>query len=479
MNLIDAIQQKDTQTENGMTTNSSSLSHCVNLFFQIGAMRGVSKDRLFAKVSKAFNEDPLTTIKIIFWARDVRGGAGERQIFRDCLLWLCENHREVLHKNIHLISEYGRWDDVLTLVGTQNCWESALDLVKTALEKEDGLCAKWMPRKGTKANIIRRYLRVSPKQYRKLLVGLTYVVETKMCAKDWSSIEYSKLPSLASSRYQKTFMKNDESRYEDYKQALVDGVTKINASAVYPYDVIKSIKHGGEKVVAQAQWDSLPNYMEGIKERVLPVVDVSGSMDTPAGQNGNVTCMNVSTSLGMYISERNEGVFKNTFITFSSRPQLQLLEGSLTDRLTQLERADWGMNTDLQATFKLILDQAVKHNVPLSEMPTKVLILSDMEFDTALSSDWRGESVPKWNPTAQEMIKGMYEEAGYEMPGIVYWNIQSRQDNVPTRFDEMGTALVSGFSPSIMKSILSCEELSPYNMMMETIGSSRYEPIKV
>lgn len=479
MNLIDAIQQKDTQTENGMTTNSSSLSHCVNLFFQIGAMRGVSKDRLFAKVSKAFNEDPLTTIKIIFWARDVRGGAGERQIFRDCLLWLCENHREVLHKNIHLISEYGRWDDVLTLVGTQNCWESALDLVKTALEKEDGLCAKWMPRKGTKANIIRRYLRVSPKQYRKLLVGLTYVVETKMCAKDWSSIEYSKLPSLASSRYQKTFMKNDESRYEDYKQALVDGVTKINASAVYPYDVIKSIKHGGEKVVAQAQWDSLPNYMEGIKERVLPVVDVSGSMDTPAGQNGNVTCMNVSTSLGMYISERNEGVFKNAFITFSSRPQLQLLEGSLTDRLTQLERADWGMNTDLQATFKLILDQAVKHNVPLSEMPTKVLILSDMEFDTALSSDWRGESVPKWNPTAQEMIKGMYEEAGYEMPGIVYWNIQSRQDNVPTRFDEMGTALVSGFSPSIMKSILSCEELSPYNMMMETIGSSRYEPIKV
>jgi len=490
MNLIDAIQQKDTLTENGMTTNSSSLNHCVNLFFQIGAMRGASKEKLFAKVSKAFNEDPLTTIKIIFWTRDVRGGAGERQIFRDCLLWLCENHREVLHKNIHLISEYGRWDDVLTLVGTQNCWDSALDLVKTALEKEDGLCAKWMPRKGTKANIIRRYLRVSPKSYRKLLVGLTNVVETKMCAKDWSSIEYSKLPSLASSRYQKSFMNNDEERYEEYKRALVDGKTTINAGAVYPYDITKSIKYGGEKDVAQAQWESLPNYMEDINERVLPVVDTSdervlpvvdtsGSMTNPAGNNGNVSCMDVSTSLGLYISERNEGVFKNAFITFSSRPQLQLLEGSLADRLDQLERADWGMNTDLQATFKLILDQAVKHNVPLSEMPTKVLILSDMEFDTALSSDWRGESVSKWNPTAQEMIKGMYEEAGYEMPGIVYWNIQSRQDNVPTSFDEMGTALVSGFSPSIMKSILSCEELTPYKMMMETIGSARYEPIKV
>ena len=477
MNLIDAIQQKDATTENGMTTNSSSLNHCVNLFFQIGAMRGASKDRLFAKVSKAFNEDPLTTIRIIFWTRDVRGGAGERQIFRDCLLWLCDNHREVLNNNIHLISEYGRWDDVLTLVGTMNCWESALNLVKTALDNKDGLCAKWMPRKGKKANIIRRYLKLSPKQYRKLLVGLTNVVETKMCAKDWSSIEFSKLPSLASSRYQKAFMKNDEERYEEYKRALVDGKTTINAGAVYPYDITKSIKYGGDRDVAQAQWESLPNYMEGISERVLPVVDTSGSMTNPAGNNGNVTCMDVSTSLGLYISERNEGVFKNAFITFSSRPQLQLLEGSLTERLTQLERADWGMNTDLQATFKLILDQAVIHNVPESEMPTKVLILSDMEFDQATSGQW--DSVTEWNPTAQRMIKGMYEESGYKMPGIVYWNIQSRQDNVPTSFDEMGTALVSGFSPSIMKSILSCEELTPYKMMMETIGSARYEPIKV
>ena len=334
-----------------------------------------------------------------------------------------------------------------------------------------------MPRKGTKANIIRRYLRVSPKSYRKLLVGLTNVVETKMCAKDWSSIEYSKLPSLASSRYQKSFMNNDEERYEEYKRALVDGKTTINVGAVYPYDITKSIKYGVEKDVAQAQWDSLPNYMEDINERVLPVVDVSGSMGNPAGNNGNVTCMDVSTSLGLYISERNEGVFKNAFITFSSKPQLQLLEGSLANRLHELQRADWGMNTDLQATFKLILDQAVKNNVPVSEMPTKVLILSDMEFDEAISGDY--DRVSEWNPTAQEMIKGMYEEAGYKMPGIVYWNIQSRQDKVPTSFDEMGTALVSGFSPSIMKSILSCQDMTPYNMMMETIGSARYEPIKV
>jgi len=334
-----------------------------------------------------------------------------------------------------------------------------------------------MPRKGEKANIIRRYLKMSPKQYRKLLVGLTDVVETKMCAKEWESINYSKLPSLASSRYQKTFMKNDEERYEEYKRALVEGNTTINSGAVYPYDIIKSIKHGGEKDVAQAQWETLPNYMKGVSERVLPVVDVSGSMETAAGNNGNVSCMDVSTSLGLYISERNEGVFKNAFITFSAKPQLQLLEGSLADRLNQLERADWGMNTDLPATIQLILEQALEHNIPESEMPTKILILSDMEFDQAVNGQW--DSVSPWNPTAQEMIKERYEMAGYKIPEIVYWNIQSRQDNIPTRFDEMGTALVSGFSPSIMKTILSCQDMTPYKMMMETIGDARYDSIKV
>tara|TARA_Y100001938_G_scaffold144225_1_gene218421 strand:- start:375 stop:938 length:564 start_codon:yes stop_codon:yes gene_type:complete len=187
--------------------------------------------------------------------------------------------------------------------------------------------------------------------------------------------------------------------------------------------------------------------------------------------------MDVSTSLGLYISERNEGVFKNAFITFSAKPQLQLLEGSLADRLNQLERADWGMNTDLPATIQLILEQALEHNIPESEMPTKILILSDMEFDQAVNGQW--DSVSPWNPTAQEMIKERYEMAGYKMPEIVYWNIQSRQDNIPTRFDEMGTALVSGFSPSIMKTILSCQDMTPYKMMMETIGDARYDSIKV
>ena len=477
MNLVEAIQTQDTLTENGMTTNSTTLNECVNLFFQVGALRGQDKQRLISKFSKAFTEDSLTAMKILFWARDVRGGAGERQIFRDIITWLAETHPTTLKKNVHLISEYGRWDDFLTLVTSKTCWEVALECVRLGLLNEDGLCAKWMPRKGVKANIIRKYLGVTPKQYRKLLVRLTNVVETPMCSKDWSSIEYSKLPSLASSRYQRAFLKNDTKRYEEFKLALEKGETTVNAGALYPYDVVKSLQFNGDNTVSQAQWESLPNYMEDSTDRILPIVDVSGSMGCSAGNNPNLTCLDVAVSLGLYISERNEGVFKDTFLTFSSNPSLQVLNGPLVDRLSQLKSADWAMSTDLQQAFKLILDQAVKHDVSVEEMPTKLLILSDMEFDEATSSHW--DRVSEWNPTAQQMIKGMYEKAGYQMPDIVYWNIQSRNDNCPTRFDETGTALVSGFSPSIMRSILSCKNITPYEVMMETIDSPRYEAITV
>tara|TARA_R110002051_G_scaffold321906_2_gene410920 strand:- start:3042 stop:4487 length:1446 start_codon:yes stop_codon:yes gene_type:complete len=481
MNLRDALQTQDTVTENGMATNSSSLNHCVDLFFQIGAMRGMDTKRLVSKFSKAYNEDSLVAMRILFWSRDVRGGAGERQIFRDLLGWLCEDHSVVLNKNIHLISEYGRWDDILTLVGTTNCWLEPLALIKTALENKEGLCAKWMPRKGVKANTIRKYMKMTPKEYRKMIVGLTNVVETSMCSKEWKNINYSKLPSLASARYQKAFHKNDGERYQEYVESLKKGTTKVNAGAVYPYDIVKSSTHGDWEV-ANEQWKALPNYMEGSEEIILPIVDVSGSMSCPAGNNPNLSCMDVSISLGLYLSERNEGPFKDTFVTFSANPELQVLNGNLRDRISQLRQSDWGMNTNLEATFRLILDQAVKHQVPQNEMPTKVLVLSDMEFDSATGNQcqwYNGDSVPKWNPTAQQMIKGMYKDAGYEMPDIVYWNLNARNDNFPTSVNEMGTALVSGFSPSIMKSILTCEDFTPYNMMMETIDSPRYEPIRV
>jgi hypothetical protein len=230
------------------------------------------------------------------------------------------------------------------------------------------------------------------------------------------------------------------------------------------------MKMGGDNVVSEKQWESLPNWMEGSVERILPVVDVSGSMGCEVGGNPNLSCMDVAISLGMYISERNEGNFKDAFITFSNNPQLQYLTGSLSDRLMQLRRADWKMSTNLEAVFSLILNQAKINNVPEGNMPTKILILSDMQFNQATRRDDFG---------AQSMIKAMYEEAGYTMPDIIYWNLNAKGGNFPVEFDEKGTALVSGFSPSILKSILGGKDMTPESILMETVNDERYSVVTV
>ena len=477
MKLVDALRQNDTVTENGMATNSSSLNHCVDLFFTIGAMRGQDKDRLIRNFSLALLEDSTRAMKILFWVRDVRGGAGERQVFRDVMKYLAEDHTDFLRKNIPYISEFGRWDDLLTLVGTKLEGE-ALTQVRWGLEVKNGLCAKWMPRKGPVAAKLRAFMEMSPKQYRKTLVELTNVVETQMCANEWESIDFGKLPSVASARYQKAFWKRNEQGYKSYIASLQKGEAKINAGAIYPYDVTKSLQRGNAEVAVE-QWKALPNYMEGSEDRILPVVDTSGSMGSSAGGNPNVSCMDVSVSLGLYISERNTGAFKDAFVTFSAEPKIQILKGDLRDRFAQLQRADWGYNTDLVKVFDLILDQATKHSVPESEMPTKILILSDMEFDEAIRSNgWGSKVTTPWNPTAQEMIEQKYADAGYKMPAIVYWNIQSRGNNIPVAFDKTGTALISGFSPSILKSVVKGDITSPQGIMDETIMSPRYEAIQ-
>lgn len=474
--LLNALQTKNTYTENGMATNSSSLNSCVDLFFQIGAMRGQDKQRLINAFIKAYNENSLIAMKLLFWARDVRGGAGERQIFRDISAYLAENHTESITKNLSLIPEYGRWDDLLVFIGTR-LENQALEVIKNGLDEKNGLAAKWLPRPNggnkeskSQASVIRKYLNLSPKEYRKLLVSLSNTVEQLMCSKNWGEIEYSKLPSKAMSDYMKAFSRNDLDRFQAYLTSLEKGETKINAGAVYPYDITKNLKFGSARG-ANEQWKALPNYMEENNEILLPVVDVSGSMDCSAGDSKNVTCMDVSISLGLYISERNEGPFKDAFITFSTDPQLQYLKGSLKERFNQLESADWGGSTDIEAVFRLILSKGQQFNVPQSEMPTMVMILSDMEFNSAANSTW--------NPTAQEMIEAMYKDAGYKTPKIVYWNLNARNNNNPVQFDKQGTCLVSGFSPSLLKNILKGGDITPLSMMYSVINSERYAAVSI
>jgi hypothetical protein len=479
MNLVDALRQDDVITENGMPTNSTSLDAVLDLFFNIGAMRGQDKARLISQFSKAFNTDALRTMKVLFWARDVRGGAGERQIFKDIIVYLSANHASEIEANLSLIPEFGRWGDLLAFEGTI-LEHKAFMLIAEALGKYNSLCAKWMPRKGVISIKLRNFMDMTPKQYRKTLVSLTKVVETQMCAKEWEEIEFSKLPSVASARYQKAFWKNAPIGYENYVNALKVGKTTINAGAVYPYDIIKSLNRG-DKDVAMAQWEALPDFLEGSNEMILPMVDTSGSMSCPADYSANLSCLDVAVSLGLYISERNKGPFQNTFLTFSSSPVLQHLNGNLYDRFQQMNGADWCMNTNIELAFKKVLNQAIKHEVTASNMPDKIIILSDMQFDKATSTRSRGSSIDvnEWNPTAQQLIEKLYNEAGYKIPKIIYWNLNSRHGDVPVAFDKMGTALVSGFSPAILKSLLGAGDFTPVSIMDKTIMNERYSRITI
>lgn len=462
MTFAQAVIQnpQDVRTTNGMKAHAGSGSPLVDLFYKIGASRGKN---ITAEFETAFQTSESLATKIALWARDVRGGSGERQIFRDILVHLEKHHPDALAKLIQFVPEFGRWDDLLGFKTTK-FKEIAYGVITLALNDQNQLCAKWCPRKGVVANELREYMKLTPKQYRKLLVGLTNVVEQKMCAQDWDSIEFGKLPSLASARYSKAFARNAQEAYAAYKARLTAGTDKINAAAVYPHDVIKSIQQGGDAVVMDAQWAALPNYIGD--SAVLPLVDVSGSMCCPVGGNKNLVCMDIALALGLYCADKNTGAFKDTFLTFSSTPKAQVVKGSISQKLHQMKSSDWGMSTNLVAAFDEILRIAIKGSVAECDMPKTLLILSDMQFDQCVKYDNR----------ALDMIRAKYESAGYVVPNVVFWNLNSH-DNVPVKFNEQGTALVSGFSPSVMKGILSGAEMSPEAIMLATVDIPRYTVI--
>lgn len=482
MNFADAVRDEVnetmTTTANGMAARVTTTDKVLDYFSKAGSSRGAPLTREFIG-ALADNEE--LALRALLWTRDVRGGAGERRQFRDMLMALEQRSPALAAKLMVKIPMVGRWDDLFTYQDPLNR-KLAFEFISRALADDDGLCAKWMPRKGPVAVELRNFLGLSPKQYRKLLVRLTNVVESKMCAKDWDSINFSQVPSLASARYQKAFGRNAPDAYGRYIAELQkpdderDPSVKINAGAVFPNDVTHSVRRGNA-AVADAQWNALPNYVGDAS--ILPMVDVSGSMGTMWSKESP---MNVAVSLGLYLSEKNTGPFKDVFLTFSSKPEFVTVKGTLSDRINQMTSSDWGMNTNLQAAFDAILAVAVRNNLPQAKMPQTLLILSDMQFDSATRSHtyngYRAGKIPQWNDTAVQMIRKQYHAAGYEMPQIVFWNLSPYgNDNTPVRFDESGTALVSGQSPAIMKAVLSndLEEFTPFNVMMEALMDPRYD----
>ena len=488
MQLVTAIETGGSRTQNDCVTHSSTSNSLVDLFFHINAMRGRSDADIIGAFNRAFAVDQLTAMRILFYSRDVRGGQGERRTFRTVLAYLATgNHSSWIARNVGLIPFFGRWDDMFVLFGTP-VETAALEFIANALNTGDALCAKWMPReKSSKSEIarkIRKHMGLSPRRYRKLLSSLTSVVETQMCANEWADISYSGVPSIAMKNYRRAFERHTPEQFKSFLEDLKSGKTKVNAATLYPHDLVRPfLTHSShyyhedsqsslsvsEQSLLNEQWKALPNYLEGNSERILPVVDTSGSMYGGYNSSSSLRPIEVSVALGLYIAERNAGVFQDHFITFSQSPSLQRVSGSnLRDRVHSMKGADWGYNTDIQKVFRLILDSALNHSVPVEEMPTMVLILSDMEFDQACSS----------SDTAMESIRRKYQQAGYPLPKVVFWNLDAKTDNFPVKQNEQGTALVSGFSPSIMKQLLAGDEFSPEAIMLSVVNSERYNCIR-
>jgi hypothetical protein len=467
--FVEAVKNQEARTANGMKARKSTASAVVDLFFKIGASRG--KD-ITADFVAAYVENRELTLRIAQWVRDARGGAGERELFRQILKYLEKHDPAAAEVLMDKIPELGRWDD-LFVFESKDLKHKAFTLLGDALRNRNGLAAKWTPRKGKLAAEIRDFYGMTPKQYRKSLVALTNVVETQMCANDWDNINFNHVPSVAAARYKKAFNRHTE-KYADYVQRLVKGEAgvKVNAGAVYPYDVLKGVanlhyrmsydKTELDHVVAQ--WDALPNFVGDAS--ILPLVDVSGSMSCPAGKNGSVSCMDVAVSLGLYLADKNKGVFKDTFLTFSGSPELLHLKGNVVQKAQQMVQSNWAMNTDLVKAMDKILSTAVKGNVSQEDMPKMLLILSDMQFDQCA----------KFDDSAMQMIVRKFTDAGYTVPNIVFWNLNA-SDNVPVKYNQRGAALVSGFSPSIVKAVLSADtdQFTPEGIMMKTIMVPRYD----
>jgi len=470
--FVEAVANQEARTTNGMKARKSTANACVDLFYNIGASRGKN---IIPAFTAAYVENSDLALRIVQWARDARGGSGERELFRQVLIHLELTNPEDASGLLVKVPELGRYDDLLVFK-TKPLKAQAYTLLGDALRARNGLAAKWTPRKGDVAREIREFFGMSPKQYRKSLVALTNVVETQMCSNDWDNINYNHVPSVAHARYKKAFGRHGTT-YAEYVTKLVKGEAgvKINAGAVFPYDVLKgAIQDYSRKVMTkteldamQAQWDALPNFIGDAN--VLPMVDSSGSMIMPAGgrsSKSDLTCLDVAISLGLYFADKNTGKFKDTFLTFSRNPQLVTLKGNINQKIDQMNTGEVA-NTDLNRAFDLILKTALDNNVPQAEMPGTLVIFSDMQFDAGVQHD----------DSAIEMIARKYEAAGYELPKVVFWNLNAAYGNAPVKFNEAGVALVSGFSPAVAQGILSgnMDDFSPEAIMLKTVMKDRYD----
>lgn len=473
-----------TRTENGAVTYQSTQSACLDLFAGIGALRGESGEEITSRFLRAYAEDADLAMKILFFARDVRGGIGERRVFRTILRWLAENEPRSLEKNIPYIAEYGRFDDLLALMGTP-CEGRALRQMKEQLDADRAalasggsvsLLAKWLPSVNAScedtvraAKHIARAMGMKDAQYRKTLSALRArigIIENNLREKDYT-FDYARQPSRAMFKYRKAFMRNDGERYGAFMSRAAEGAERLHTGALTPCEIIRPFFRCGtisaqERQAVDATWNAQEDFTGG--ENALVVIDGSGSMYGGADPIPAA----VALSLGIYYAGHNTGAFRNHFITFSENPRLvEIKGGDIYEKVRYCHQFNEVANTNIQRVFELILRTAVKHHVPQSEMPARIYIISDMEFDSCTEDS---------SMTNFEYAKRLFAKSGYQLPELVFWNVASRNRQQPVTFNDRGVALVSGCSPRIF-SMLKAGVLSPYAFMLEVLGSGRYAVI--
>ena len=490
-------------TENGAISHRTTKSDLLDMFALGAAMRNRPVEDVILMFKKAYEENPTYALKCLFYIGDCRGGQGERRFFRICIKWLANNYPDVMRRNIQYIPTYRRWDDLYALIGT-SLESAAFAFIKEQLALDvqcqtPSLLAKWLKSENTSSKTSRKlaqrtreYLGMTHKQYRKTLSILRErinVLERLMSAGKWDEIEFDKIPSKAGMIYKNAFARHDleraksEKEVQTYADFAKDTTKKVNASVLNPVDIADRIfSHGywntpkeTDRLMYQKYWDCLKDYYNGREENGIAVVDVSGSM---TGQP-----MNAAVSMGAYIAERGKGPFANHFITFSGNPQLVKFEGvDIYDKFMRARNASWAMNTNIEATFDLLLNTALANNCTQEEIPSAIYIFSDMEFDAcatigAIDTSRHGGYGSRINRVTSAQANTLFEEIkikwanhGYKLPRVIFWNLDCRQENIPAIGD--GFSFVSGFSMNMIEQILSGED--GYSLMMKKLDTERY-----
>ena len=480
-------------TENGAVGYRTTGKSLLDINFAVASLRSASENEIIERFKRAFFEDKILAMKWLFFARDVRGGLGERRLFRTAMGFVADYEPAMVEKVIPLIPEYGRFDDMWALLEDEKLRPVVIEYIKKQLEsdikncnenKPVSLLAKWLPSCNASSasskkysKIIRQCLDMTESTYRKTLSWLRKyidVVEVKMSAKQWGDIKYETVPSRANLIYNDAFLRNDEERRREFLAQLEKGEAKINAGTLFPHDIVHKYCNGGYRglkaydATIEGLWKNLPDLVDGCGNTIV-VADGSGSMTVSVGGT-STTALEVANALAIYFAERSSGEFKDKYITFSSRPQfVDFSRGqSLRDKISIALGHSEISNTNIEAVFDLILSTAVRNNMKQEDIPANILIISDMEFDCATTS--------RIGANLFKTIEAKYRNYGYKLPRLVFWNVNSRTNTIPVRENDMGVALVSGFSVNICKMVMS-GKTDPFECLLETLNSERYQPV--